>query len=179
MNAPKRSAPPRNERVECHAPQAVPSPSTFRKMRAANPELGLQSNVGHELPSNQREVSTMRKMLLTLAAVATISIGAVAAPKEAEARWGGGWGWGGVGIGLAAGALIGGALAGSAYGYGYPSYYYGGYAPAYYGGYRPAYYGGYSPAYYGGYYGGSYAYGGCYRQRIWTPYGWRFRRVCY
>src|SRR5216684_300036 len=37
MNAPKRSAPPRNERVECHAPQAVPSPSTFRKMRAANP----------------------------------------------------------------------------------------------------------------------------------------------
>ena len=54
--------------------------------------------------------------------------------------------------GLAAGAIIGGALVGPRYGYGY----------------------------YGGYYDdGPYAYGGCYRQRIWTPYGWRFRRVCY
>lgn len=44
----------------------------------------------------------------------------------------GGWGWGGVGAGLAAGALIGGAIAaGSApyYGYGYGPYY--GYGPAY------------------------------------------------
>ena len=59
---------------------------------------------------------------------------------------------------LAAGAIIGGALAGPSWGYGY---------------YDPYPYG-----YYGGY-GGAYAYGGCYRQRIWTPYGWRFRRVCY
>src|SRR5260370_5563065 len=88
-------------------------PFNFPQMRAANPELGLKSNVGHELPSNQREVSTMRKMLLTLAAVATISIGAVAAPKEAEARWGGGWGWGGVGIGFAPGRALGGRRAAS------------------------------------------------------------------
>src|SRR5215471_16296068 len=51
------------------------------------------------------------------------------------------WGWGGVGLGLAAGAIIGGAIASSAYyggyGYAYPAYSYGyasyGYAPAYYG----------------------------------------------
>ena len=49
-----------------------------------------------------------------------------------------------------AGAIVGGALAG------------------------PGYYG-----YYGDpYYGGPYAYGGCYRQRVWTPYGWRWHRVC-
>lgn len=46
----------------------------------------------------------------------------------------GGWGWGGVGAGLAAGAIIGGAIAaGSApyYGYGYgPGYYGPAYAPA-------------------------------------------------
>lgn len=75
---------------------------------------------------------------------------------EASARWRrGGWGWG---PGLAAGAV--GALAFGAlarpyyYGYGYPGYY-----PGYYG------YAGYAP--------------GCFveRQRVWTPYGWRIRRV--
>jgi hypothetical protein len=103
----------------------------------------------------------MRKTLIALAAVATIGVASVAAPQQAEARWGHG---GGAFIGgLAAGAIIGGALA---------SPYYGGYGYGY--GYGP-YYGGYASPYYGGYAG----YGGCYRQRIWTPYGWRFRRVCY
>ena len=83
------------------------------------------------------------------------------------------WGWGGVGLGLAAGAIIGGAIASSSYyggyGYGYPAYgYYGGY-PAYSYGYGyPAYsYGyapyGYAPAYYGGY---------AYAPPVYGPY-WR------
>jgi hypothetical protein len=66
--------------------------------------------------------------------------------------WGGPRGWGGWGWGLgglAAGAVIGSAIASSAYYGGYP-YYGGGYAPAYYGGY---------PYYGGGYYGGGYAQG--------------------
>ena len=76
--------------------------------------------------------------------------------------WGGrGWGWG-FGGGLAAGAIIGGALAG-------PGYY------GYYGGGGPYYSGG---PYYGAY-DGAYAYGGrCWRERIGTPYGWRWHRVC-
>lgn len=104
----------------------------------------------------------MRKTLIALAAVATIGVASVAAPQQAEARWGGGGAFIG---GLAAGAIIGGALARPYYGYGYGPYYGG-----YYGGYPYGYYGG------GPYYG---AYGGCYRQRIWTSYGWRIRRVCY
>jgi len=95
---------------------------------------------------------------------------------------------GGFGVGLAAGALIGGALAapyyGGYYGYGYPAYGYGyGYGyPAYgYGGYGYGYpaYGyssyGYAPAYSGGYgyaspyYGrGYYAYGGPRIHRHWV-----------
>jgi len=88
--------------------------------------------------------------------------------------WGHGWGWGGVGIGLAAGALVGAALAspyyGGYYGYDYPAYGYGYAYPSYsYGydypsydynsyGYAPAYYGGDG---YGGYSGRRfYAYGG-------------------
>jgi hypothetical protein len=66
----------------------------------------------------------MRKLLMMIAAVATV---AVTTSTQAEARyWGrGGWGWGGAG--LAAG-LIGGALiASSAYGYGGYGGYYGGY----------------------------------------------------
>jgi hypothetical protein len=78
--------------------------------------------------------------------------------------WGGWGGWGGIGVGLAAGAIIGGAIAASTYGYGYgyPGYYGYGYAPAYYGGYgygpvsgnwggyayAPAYYGYAAPRYY-------------------------------
>jgi hypothetical protein len=53
---------------------------------------------------------------------------------------GGGWGWGGVGLGLAAGAVIGSALAAPYYDYGYYDYPAYTYAPAYYGyGYAPAY----------------------------------------
>ncbi len=63
--------------------------------------------------------------------------------------WGGRYGgWGGVGVGIAAGALIGGAIASSPY-YGYNNGYY---APSYYSSYAPAYYDDeYAPAYYGGY----------------------------
>jgi len=71
--------------------------------------------------------------------------------------WGHGWGWGGVGVGLAAGALVGAALARPYYG----GYYCYGYAPAYDGGY-----GGYG---YGGYYGRRfYAYGGPSIHRHWV-----------
>jgi hypothetical protein len=65
------------------------------------------------------------------------------------------WGWGGVGLGLAAGAIIGSAIASNRYYYGgYPAYGYGYGYPAYSYGYYPAYsYGyasyGYAPAYYG------------------------------
>lgn len=64
----------------------------------------------------------MRKMLLTLAAAATVAIGAMAAPPQAEAR--NGRIAAGVIGGLAAGAIIGGALSqpryyGPAYSYGY------------------------------------------------------------
>ena len=92
----------------------------------------------------------MTRTLTALAAAATISIVALAAPQQAEARWRGA----GPAIigGLAAGAILGGALAGPRYGY----YGYGG------------------DPYYGGY-----AYGGCERYRVMTPYGWRWHRTCY
>jgi len=95
----------------------------------------------------------MTKTLTALAAAAAIAVAAVAVPQEAQARWRGG----GFFPGFAAGAIIGGALA----------------APYYYGG-GPYYYGG------GPYYGdGPYAYyGDCWRERVWTPYGWRWHRVC-
>ena len=67
---------------------------------------------------------------------------------------GGGWGYRGLGYrpwrGLAAGAIVGGAIASSAYYGGYGGYYGGGYGGGYYGG-----------GYGGGYYGGGYA-DGCY-----------------
>jgi hypothetical protein len=104
----------------------------------------------------------MTRTLTALAAAATIALTAIAVPQQAEAYWrGGGWGGGAVLGGLAAGAIIGGALAG-------PRYYRGGY---------DGYYGGYGPSY-GGYDYGPYAYGQCFRQRIMTPYGWRWRRLC-
>jgi hypothetical protein len=88
--------------------------------------------------------------------------------------WGrGGWGWG-LG-GLAAGAIIGGAIAASSAPYGYygggPYYGYGYPPPAY--GYAPAYYGhGPGPGYgYPGYYGYRRVYrpyyGGYYQQPYW------------
>ena len=125
----------------------------------------------------------MKKTALVLAAMAALSLGAVAAPSSAEAHWrGGGFGPGLAG-GLIAGAVIGGIASsayayGPGYGYGYPGYgYYASYAPAYYGGYdlypwggyTTTYYTrGYAPAYYGpryrrvvrpafAYYGGPYA----------------------
>ena len=94
----------------------------------------------------------MKKIITGLATAATIAAAVIAVPSASEARpWHHHGGWGGPGIvgGLAAGALIGGALAGP---------------------------------YYNGYYGygpGPYAYGECYRRRVMTPYGWRWRRVCY
>ena len=91
----------------------------------------------------------MRKIVTTIVATASIAGAALATPRPAEARCLGCW----VGAGIAAG-VIGGAIASSAYGYGYPAYGYGysGYAsgyPAY--GYSPY---AYAPAYgsYGGYY---------------------------
>jgi hypothetical protein len=104
---------------------------------------------------------------------------AVVGDDTTQVYWRGGWGWG-LG-GLAAGAIIGGAIAstapygyyggpyGSSYGYGYAPYYYGnapGYAyspyyahPRYYRPYRPYYgnsYGYYRPyrAWHRPYYGG-------------------------
>jgi hypothetical protein len=95
----------------------------------------------------------MKRSLTALVLAGTLATAAVAAPTQAHARWGwGGWGWG-LG-GLAIGALIGAALAGPAYGYGYgyPAYGYG--YPVYYGYGYPAYSYGYrSSAYRYGYYG--------------------------
>ena len=99
--------------------------------------------------------------MVSMAAVSVTAVGAHGGWGH-RGGWGGG-GWGGAGIGLAAGALIGAAIAAPAYGYGYaPAYGYG-YAPAYgYGydddspayapaaydyGYAPAYGYGYAPAY--------------------------------
>lgn len=113
----------------------------------------------------------MRKISAAIATVCIASL-AIGAPKPAEARNGGAVAAGVIG-GLAAGAIIGGATRGGYYGgsgYGYsggPGY---GYYDA------PAY--GYSTApTYSGYSGSDY--GGCYvqRQRVWTDYGWRIRRV--
>jgi hypothetical protein len=82
--------------------------------------------------------------------------------------WGGGWGyrgfggWG-LGAGALAGAVVGGAIASSAYGYyGGPYYGYGG--PYYGGGYYPAY--GYGGPYYGSGYSPAYGYG-YYRHGRW------------
>lgn len=96
----------------------------------------------------------MLKTLTGIGAAAALTVAMVAAPQSAQARH---WHHGGYGVGagiiggLAAGAIIGSAANG----------------------------------YYGpGYYGPSYAYGpGCYwrRERVWTHWGprWRRVRVCY
>jgi hypothetical protein len=104
-----------------------------------------------------RKVLVMKKMLIALAAVATL---ATSAPAQA----GGGRVAAGVAAGLLGGALVGGAIAaGSPYGYG-PGYYAPGPGPYYYGG-GPAYVAEPEDA--------------CYwqRQRFWDGYGWRIRRV--
>jgi hypothetical protein len=73
----------------------------------------------------------MRKVLTAIAVVATLGLTALATSSPADAWWrGGGWGWRGgccwgpgpfVG-GLAAGAVVGGALAARPYYYGYYPY---------------------------------------------------------
>lgn len=92
----------------------------------------------------------MKKTLTVMATAATLAIASVAAPQHAEAR--GGRVAAGVIGGLAAGAIIGSALAG-------PRYY--GPGPAYYG---PG------PVYYGP---------SCYwtRQRYWDGWRWHHRRI--
>ncbi len=96
----------------------------------------------------------MRTTLSALATAAALSIAVAAIPQTAQAGPYHHWHGGGAFIGgLAAGAIIGGALAG----------------PRYYGG--PGYYG-----YYGGTY--PYAYSQCWRDRVWTNHGWRWRRFC-
>lgn len=90
----------------------------------------------------------MRRTLSTLATAAVLSLAVVAIPQSAQAAPRHHHGGGAFIGGLAAGAILGGALGG----------------PGYYG-----YYGG--PGYYGGY-------GQCWRERVWTDYGWRWRRIC-
>jgi len=100
----------------------------------------------------------MKKSLLALVAVATLAV-SMASPAYA---WRGGWGWGpGIAAGLIGGAIVGGAIASSPYGYG-PGYGY--YGP---GAYPSEYAGGYGPCYWQ-------------HQRFWDGYGWRVRnvRVC-
>ena len=104
----------------------------------------------------------MLKTLTGVALAGVLAVGAVtASSQQAEARcYGCAVGAGVVG-GLAAGAIIGSALAYPRYGYGY----YGGPAD------------GYAPAYYGGYYGGPAYYGPrCWTRRVVNAYG-NVRRV--
>jgi len=96
----------------------------------------------------------MRKFLTNLVAVAAIGASAIVAtstPAAAWRGWGWGWGWGPGPFfgGLAAGALIGSAIA----------------APYYYHGYYPY------PAY------GPYPYYGPGCGRVWNGYAWV--RACY
>jgi hypothetical protein len=104
----------------------------------------------------------MRKLLVTLAAVATLAV-STAAPAHAQRYLGAA-----IFGGLVGAAIVGGAVAAPYY-YGPGPYYYGpGYAPApgpYYGG-GPAYVAAADPY-------------GCYwqRQRFWDGFAWRFRRV--
>lgn len=103
----------------------------------------------------------MKKLLLAVAAVATL---AVTAGTPAQAQRGVA---AGVAAGIIGGAIVGGALA--------SPYYYGpgrGY-------YEPGYY---PPRYYApapGYVADGYYGGGCVwqKQRFWDGYGWRVRRV--
>jgi hypothetical protein len=88
----------------------------------------------------------MRKILTVLVAAASLAAATVAMSSTADARWGRGWGWGPGPVigGLAAGAIVGGALA----------------APYYY----PYGYNGYGPyPYYGRH---------CVRRHVWNGYAW-------
>jgi hypothetical protein len=94
----------------------------------------------------------MTKSMVTLALGATITIGAVASPTTADARWRHGFPVAPVVGGLAAGALLGAALAAPRPYYGYA------YEPVYFG--RDCY---------------------VRSERFWDGWGWRIRRVedCY
>jgi hypothetical protein len=106
-------------------------------------------------------------------------IKSMVADSSIQIRWGGwrggwghrgfgGWGWG---AGALAGAVIGGAIASSAYGYyGGPAYGYGG--PPY-GDYYPVY--SYYPAYVGPYYGSWEAIQEPGAARFYRPYGYGWR----
>jgi hypothetical protein len=98
---------------------------------------------------------------------ASLSLRDASTSEVQPVQWRRGWGWGGVGFGLAAGAIVGAALAapyyrygyggyGGCYGCGYPAYYYGGYYPSYRYAYTPYYSYAYAPADYS--YGYSYSY---------------------
>jgi hypothetical protein len=89
----------------------------------------------------------MKKTLTIIAAAATLAIASVAAPQQAEARCHGCGVAAGVVGGLAAGAIVGGALAS-----------------------QPRYYYGPGPVYYG-----PHCYWT--RERWWNGYRWRHRRV--
>lgn len=93
----------------------------------------------------------MTKTLTAIAVAATLGFASIVVPQHAEAR--GGRIAAGVIGGLAAGALLGAAVAHGPYYYGPPGYYYG-----------PG------PVYYGPH---------CWwqRDRFWDGYGWRIRRV--
>jgi hypothetical protein len=108
----------------------------------------------------------MRKSITGLIAAAVVATTMVTLSTPSEARWRGhGWGghgWGGHGWGVGAGVL-GGLAAGAIIAGTYPRYGY--YGPGPYYAYGPG------PYYARGYYG-------CYNRRVWTPYGWRWRRFC-
>jgi len=111
-------------------------------------------------PGGEGEI--MKATMMAAVTAMALAVTSVAAPRPAEAE--GGRIAAGVLGGLAAGALLGGALAAPRY-----------YGPSGYYGPGPNYYGG-GPYYYGaGYYGGP----GCYlqRQRFWDGFMWRVRRV--
>lgn len=93
-----------------------------------------------------------RKIVLAVAAAATVAVTALAALAPAEAR--GGRIAAGVGLGILGGAIAGAAIANSGGYYG-PGYGYYGAGPVYYGG---------APCYWQ-------------RERFWDGYGWRVRRV--
>lgn len=120
--------------------------------------MRINSNIaehGRDIDATNRKESCamtkLSKTLTVLAAAATLGLATFAAPQPAQARCVGCAVGAGIIGGLAAGAIIGSAIAPGPY-YG-PGYYYGP-GPVYY---RP----------------------GCYwtRQRVWTEWGWRLRRV--
>jgi len=108
----------------------------------------------------------LRKFALAGLAALSLAGTTLATATPAEAYWhhhGGYWHHGGFGLGgLALGLGLGLGFAGPGYGWGYPHY---GYAPYYY-----------EPQPYYGYYE---SYPPCSLQRVRTPWGWRWRRICY